>query len=322
MTDNRTALTQSRVTLWQFDDARGVPRVGEFRRSFDRGGTDVTYQFQDTTDGSIHMVSGSRLKKAHPISREATPMKQNAGAKLRTRIASFEDAGAFYQAHARRAGDAVKLANNTVLVPHYGMYQNLDGYSVRLHNTDIVTIFHNALVGLNSGGYSTVTTKARMNEVLAPFRITVVQKRGDWRVFDMDDPSPGKGIPFHDGMLIASGRMNADQHERSLKRNPRTRRNRPGKFEGTDDMGELLHEAIGDSSYVDDECGDVQGFGWYGLVTDFEFGGKRHQVIAHEDSQGFFDYTEYASKREAQQVFADIAEECAEFESEGDGEDY
>lgn len=51
---------------WRYVDARGVKREGVFEKSFDYGGTDVTYQFR-RDDGGIDMVSGSRLKQAERI---------------------------------------------------------------------------------------------------------------------------------------------------------------------------------------------------------------------------------------------------------------
>ena len=52
--------------LWRFEDATGVWRTGKFDRFTDYGGTDVTYWFRDL-DNRLHLVSGSRLKAAHPI---------------------------------------------------------------------------------------------------------------------------------------------------------------------------------------------------------------------------------------------------------------
>ncbi len=51
--------------------------------------------------------------------------------------------------------------------------------AIRLHATDVVELYPNGDVVLNSGGWRTVTTKARMNEY-APCVIT--QKNGDWFV--------------------------------------------------------------------------------------------------------------------------------------------
>lgn len=52
--------------MWRFQDSTGVWRTGKLERFTDRGGTDVTYWFEDTT-GRLHLVSGARLKAAHTI---------------------------------------------------------------------------------------------------------------------------------------------------------------------------------------------------------------------------------------------------------------
>lgn len=55
------------MTDWIFRDRYDQLRVGAFQRFSDHGGTDVTYWFLDTTDGSLHLVSGQRLKEAKPL---------------------------------------------------------------------------------------------------------------------------------------------------------------------------------------------------------------------------------------------------------------
>jgi len=67
-----------------------------------------------------------------------------------------------------------KIANNTYL-----RKETNGNIVVRLHSTDIITFTPDDLVTLNSGGWKTVTTKARMNE-FSPFQIA--QERGIWRV--------------------------------------------------------------------------------------------------------------------------------------------
>jgi hypothetical protein len=66
-----------------------------------------------------------------------------------------------------------KLGNNT--------YGRIDGDSVaiRLHSTDVVTFTGDNKVTLNSGGWATVTTKARMNEYL-PDGYRVSQSNYEW----------------------------------------------------------------------------------------------------------------------------------------------
>lgn len=75
----------------------------------------------------------------------------------------------------------------------------------------------------------------------------------------------------------------------------------------------------------DDELGDVQGFGWYGLLLGFH--GKDY--IVHEDSQGFVDVESFSMYRtdadgdtyrsaEAGNVWVDLYDEFMEWESEGE----
>lgn len=51
--------------------------------------------------------------------------------------------------------------------------------AVRYHNTDVVTYIDNGLIALDSGGWRTVTTKARLNEYL-PHPWHVYQDKGIW----------------------------------------------------------------------------------------------------------------------------------------------
>lgn len=92
----------------------------------------------------------------------------------------------------------------------------------------------------------------------------------------------------------------------------------PGKYEGGYMIDEYVHEVcfIG----CDDELGEVEGFGWYGLLRhghtifkdhDPELGSLTNDerdfikslagVIVHEDSQGFayFDYFEDMAELDA-----------------------
>jgi len=86
-----------------------------------------------------------------------------------------------------------KIANNTFRVD----YPTSD--AIRLHDTDIL-VFESDHVTLNSGGYQTKTTKARMNEYL-PTGVNITQKAFQWYVNDSRDNTTK---PFYDGMVIAS----------------------------------------------------------------------------------------------------------------------
>ena len=82
-----------------------------------------------------------------------------------------------------------KIANNTYIKSSAN-----DSIVVQLHDTEIITILPDNVFVLNSGGWQTVTTKARINE-FSPARI--IQKNGLWLI---------NGIPFQDGIRVdASG---------------------------------------------------------------------------------------------------------------------
>lgn len=81
---------------------------------------------------------------------------------------------------------AVKLENNTYLS------QNKTGeFEVILHKTAILTLYPNGAYRLNTGGWQTVTTKARLNEY-GPVRIN--QRQNKWFLDD--------GKEYQDGMLV------------------------------------------------------------------------------------------------------------------------
>ena len=52
---------------WKYQDGRGVWQTGEFQKSIEDQGSDITYAFKNDKTGRIDLVSGSRLKKAKPI---------------------------------------------------------------------------------------------------------------------------------------------------------------------------------------------------------------------------------------------------------------
>jgi hypothetical protein len=86
-----------------------------------------------------------------------------------------------------------KIGNNTYRID----YETSE--AIRLHNTDIL-IFEADHVTLNSGGWQTVTTKARMNQYL-PAEVRISQENFEWFVNDSRD---GSKKPFVDGMIIAA----------------------------------------------------------------------------------------------------------------------
>ena len=87
-----------------------------------------------------------------------------------------------------------------------------DGYGIRMYNTVIVGFLPNGNVVLDHGGYSTVTTKKWINDILADLPISkdryfqVIQKDHDW--FLMTRTRVGERawkprfIPFQRHMVI------------------------------------------------------------------------------------------------------------------------
>jgi len=67
-----------------------------------------------------------------------------------------------------------KVGNNTYLE------RRGEDIAIRLHNTDIITFHQNGEITLNTGGWTTVTTKARMNEFLEGWYIS--QSKGQWYI--------------------------------------------------------------------------------------------------------------------------------------------
>lgn len=311
-------------------------------------------------------------------------LKANAGAKLKMPIASYAVAAAFMARFRDGRTDSAKLAHNTVVVAREGNVRGEDAYAIRLYNTDIVTFYRDGTIKLDNGGHQTVTTKARMNEILRPLGLTIDQKDYEWYV--REPASSVKPIPYFNGMVlriegrtdgVATVRGNPSKIEelasiyaerdnrtppsksvvcqscggsvrvprvpvrntgllrcecgalvpytakgrKAVKGNPR-----PGKFEGSGKLGEALHEMVSDSSFLDDELGDVNDFGWYGLVIDAKVPGHRGMIhaIVNEDSLGFFDVTVYPSKAKAHTAWDRLKDEYDVFcdERGDDGEGY
>jgi hypothetical protein len=91
-----------------------------------------------------------------------------------------------------------KLANNTYL------RKEDDVFLVKLHNTDIIKVFNDNTFELNTGGWQTVTTKARLKE-FTPARIS--QERGIWYLYSV---GYSDRIPFYDGIKIDSSGQPVD----------------------------------------------------------------------------------------------------------------
>ena len=87
------------------------------------------------------------------------------------------------------------ISNNTIRINYEDGRQ-----AIRLHNTDIITTHPDGSTELNSGGWRTHTTKARINEY-SPLKIR--QRGGCWYVAY----TPDQEIPFFDGIKFDPDRV-------------------------------------------------------------------------------------------------------------------
>ena len=93
-----------------------------------------------------------------------------------------------------RNRESRKYANNTY------WQRRGENIALKLHNTDIVTLYPTGDMTLNTGGWYTVTTKERINRAL-PRVFYLHQEKGRWFVVNrLDDET----YVFMDGMRITS----------------------------------------------------------------------------------------------------------------------
>ena len=102
----------------------------------------------------------------------------------------------------------------------------------------------------------------------------------------------------------------------------------PGKFEGNynREFAEAIHDVFM-NGFGDEELGDVQDFGWYGLADDLsEYGIKIDGklvvgAIANEDNSGFFGVETYTSEKQLKDAWNAIEKDYEKF-SEDNPEGY
>jgi hypothetical protein len=92
----------------------------------------------------------------------------------------------------------------------------------------------------------------------------------------------------------------------------------PGKFEGNADesLAERLHQMTLDGG-PDEETGDVQESGWYGLLIDTGEDDAPHAIV-EEDSQGFFSYESYENEAEAREAWKKLVEKMLDEDADSD----
>jgi len=73
-----------------------------------------------------------------------------------------------------------KIANNTYIIKI-----NDHTYGIKLHDTNVVILYSNGGLILNSSGWKTQTTKDRINYALTPKNLQITSKRGEWYIEDV-----------------------------------------------------------------------------------------------------------------------------------------
>ena len=114
-------------------------------------------------------------------------------ANMATHLESWEDCVAFIGGR-----DSRRLGHNTFVDR-----LTEDIYGVRYHSTYVVRYFPNGRIGLDSGGWQTVTTAQRLN-ACSPFRVSFSETHGG-----VISPN-GDGAGFRDGMRSDPGEWYKD----------------------------------------------------------------------------------------------------------------
>jgi hypothetical protein len=94
-----------------------------------------------------------------------------------------------------------------------------------------------------------------------------------------------------------------------------------GKFEGTHyyHVVQWLYQQAGES-FLDDELGESEGFGWYGKFSDKIKGRGPFHAICTENSQGFFTAVWFRTEAKLNAQWSEIELAYEEFCEEQDDE--
>jgi len=92
-----------------------------------------------------------------------------------------------------------RIGNNTYLIRHSGVPG--DSIHLKLHDTYIMTWYADGRIELNSGGWRTVTTKARMNEYLED-GWGISQVKGQWYLTRYHNGKHEDVCLYDDGLVI------------------------------------------------------------------------------------------------------------------------
>lgn len=99
-----------------------------------------------------------------------------------------------------RNRESKKIGNNTFL-----KRRRCESVALMLHTTDIITWKPDGTTVIDSGGWKTATTKARLNDYL-PDGFRINQDGGVWYWGDWRTPKAER-VPFTDGDSVKCGRL-------------------------------------------------------------------------------------------------------------------
>lgn len=98
-------------------------------------------------------------------------------AKMKHNFDNWDDARKAFDIGRRNKDGDVILGNNTVLREIVGLERT--DYAVRLHNTNVVYFYADGRIGLNSGGFYSMTTADRM-QTFTPWNVRINRRKGDY----------------------------------------------------------------------------------------------------------------------------------------------
>lgn len=150
-----------------------------------------------------------------------------------------------------RCAQSRKVANNTYLERLVGPNTVEDNsIGLRLHDTHVIVWYEDGSIVLNSGGWRTVTTKARINEYLGN-GYGISQEKGQWYIVKHGDWT--KLCIFEDGITFSpegeiTGGKPVGEEKKALKLRKTVNRY-ADKFAHAFDSGKVSKPGAGDCFY-------------------------------------------------------------------------
>lgn len=150
---------------------------------------------------------------------------------------------------ALKGKESKKIGNNTWLEFHT---VSMPYVCVRLHRTNIVTFYADGRIMLNTGGWTTPTTKDRINQFISG---NVWSRKGEWFIYQYNDKGERFSLRFHDGIVLGGEYTTPQFKSTEEPKQPDFRVQNEGSIF-------LLHVLSGAAKeWVAEHIGDCQWFG-------------------------------------------------------------